>query len=48
MRLLLATVLLAFDLELCVESESWSHQRVYFFWEKLPLWVKLTPVNGTA
>lgn len=45
MRLLFATVLLTFDLELCPESKEWSDQKVYTLWEKKPLMCRLTPVK---
>ncbi len=44
MRLLLAFVLWNFDLTLCSESNEWSKQRCFTFWEKPPLYVKMTPV----
>lgn len=44
MRLLLSTVLLHFDLELCDESKMWKDQKVYTLWEKHPLMCKLTEV----
>ncbi|KAK5120491.1 hypothetical protein LTR85_006146 [Meristemomyces frigidus] len=43
MRLLLATIVLHFDLQLCEESLDWTDQRVYTLWEKKPLWCTLTP-----
>jgi hypothetical protein len=45
MRLLLATVMLTFDMKLCEESEDWSDQKIFFLWEKKPLMATLTPVN---
>ena len=45
MRLLLSTVLLHFDLELCKESAKWTEQRVYTLWEKPALMCKLTLVK---
>jgi hypothetical protein len=44
MRLVLASVLLHFDLELCDEAEDWLNQDVYILWDKKPLHVKLIPV----
>ncbi|KAG8623997.1 hypothetical protein KVT40_008973 [Elsinoe batatas] len=45
-RLLLASVLLSFDMELDPRSINWhGEQMVYNLWEKLPLWVKLRPVQ---
>lgn len=46
MRLLLATVMLYFDMELCAESKAWNDQKVYLLWEKKPLMVTLTPVKA--
>ncbi|KAK3116147.1 hypothetical protein LTR53_003820 [Teratosphaeriaceae sp. CCFEE 6253] len=45
MRLLLAAVVLSFDLELCDESRDWSDQRVFTLWEKKPLICRVTPVK---
>lgn len=42
MRLLLASTLLHFDLELCTESQDWSDQKTYTLWEKKPLICRLT------
>ncbi|CAK4032813.1 Isotrichodermin C-15 hydroxylase [Lecanosticta acicola] len=46
MRLLLTTVLLHFDLELCDESKDWTDQRIYTLWEKKPLMCRLTPAKA--
>jgi len=46
MRLLLATVMLYFDIELCEESRDWKDQNVFVLWEKKPLMVNLTPANA--
>ena len=46
MRILLATVLLHFDLQLCEESADWKDQKVYTLWQKLPLWCTLTPAKA--
>ncbi|CAG8977132.1 hypothetical protein HYALB_00003353 [Hymenoscyphus albidus] len=43
MRLVLARVLWAFDLELQPESKNWIDQRAFALWEKPPLMVKITP-----
>jgi len=40
---LAARVLYNFDMELCPESETWLDQRAFIFWNKGPLWVKVTP-----
>ncbi|KAK5167475.1 uncharacterized protein LTR77_007174 [Saxophila tyrrhenica] len=37
MRLLLATVLFQFDIQLSVESENWAEQSIYTLWQKKPL-----------
>lgn len=47
MRMILGCLISAFDMELCTESYGWSKERkVYTVWEKVPLMVRLTPVNG--
>jgi cytochrome P450 len=46
MRLILARVLWNFDLELCPESENWTEQKIFFLWEKLPLFLKLKKKRG--
>lgn len=38
-RLILATVVWHFDLELCEESRKWDQQKVFNLWEKGPLMV---------
>ena len=45
MRVLLVSVLLHFDLQLCDESHDWSDQKVYTLWEKKPLLCTLTPIS---
>lgn len=45
MKLVLATLVLNFDFELCEESKGWSEQRIYALWEKKPLLVRLKPVK---
>ncbi|PNS20350.1 Isotrichodermin C-15 hydroxylase [Sphaceloma murrayae] len=46
-RLLLASVLHHFDLELDPKSKDWhDDQLIYNLWEKVPLWVKLRPVKA--
>lgn len=40
-RLLLSSVLLNFDVQLCPESNEWIDQPVYILWEKTPLWVTI-------
>lgn len=44
MRLLMATMLFTFDLELCRESEGWIDQLSYALWIKGPLLVRAKPV----
>lgn len=46
MRLLLATVLFHFDIELRDESKSWAQQKVWTLWEKPPLWCKVRQVKA--
>jgi hypothetical protein len=46
MRLLLATVLLHFDVKICEESKDWSSQAVFSLWQKRPLLATLTPVGS--
>ncbi|KAL1623127.1 hypothetical protein SLS54_004613 [Diplodia seriata] len=45
MRLILASVLWNFDMELVSGQENWLDQKIYFVWKKHPLMVKLTPVK---
>ncbi|KAF2676351.1 benzoate 4-monooxygenase cytochrome P450 [Lentithecium fluviatile CBS 122367] len=45
MRLILASVLLNFDLELCEEAEGWPKQENFILWSKGPLMVRLKAVN---
>lgn len=44
MRIILARVVWAFDLELCEESKGWDRQEVWLLWEKGPLAVRLREV----
>ncbi|KAF6837166.1 cytochrome P450 [Colletotrichum plurivorum] len=44
-RLLLATMLLCFDMTLAEESRDWSRQRVYTLWEKPPLMCHVRPAR---
>ena len=44
-RLLLTMALWNFDLSLEAESKDWSNQRLFIFWEKKPLMVKLKAVR---
>jgi hypothetical protein len=43
MRLILASVLLHFDLELSAETGDWMDHPCFTLWEKGPLMVKLKP-----
>ncbi|KAF2711581.1 benzoate 4-monooxygenase cytochrome P450 [Pleomassaria siparia CBS 279.74] len=45
MRLVLASVIWNFDMQLCEESDTWADQKVYILWEKVPLMVRLQPVR---
>ncbi|KAF9637455.1 putative cytochrome p450 protein [Lasiodiplodia theobromae] len=45
MRLILASILWNFDMELVSGQENWIDQKIYLVWEKHPLMVKLTPVK---
>lgn len=42
MRIILARMILNFDLELCKESKGWAEQKIYNLWEKGPLNVRVT------
>lgn len=48
MRLLLTRLLWKFDVELLPESKGWIDQRVFLFWDKRPLQVKLTKVKRVS
>ncbi|EQB58913.1 cytochrome P450 [Colletotrichum gloeosporioides Cg-14] len=45
MRLILATLLFSYDLELCEESKDWTNQKAFALWIKKPLMVRATPVD---
>ncbi|KAF2791648.1 cytochrome P450 [Melanomma pulvis-pyrius CBS 109.77] len=45
MRIILATLLWHFDLELCPESSSWVDQKVWTLWSKPELWVMASPIR---
>ncbi|KAG9668571.1 benzoate 4-monooxygenase cytochrome P450, partial [Aureobasidium melanogenum] len=45
MRLLLTMTLLNFDISLEEESKNWANQKVFIFWDKKPLMVKLKAVR---
>ncbi|KAF2823032.1 cytochrome P450 [Ophiobolus disseminans] len=42
MRLILASLLLQFNIELCPEVGNWLHQKNFILWEKQPLLIKLS------
>ncbi|KAF1973408.1 cytochrome P450 ClCP1 [Bimuria novae-zelandiae CBS 107.79] len=46
MRLILASVILSFDMELCKEAEHWIQQKNYIVWEKPDMKVKIAPVTN--
>lgn len=47
MRLVLASIILSFDMELCEkETGNWSDQKNFILWMKPELVVKLTPVGN--
>lgn len=45
MRLVLARFALDFDFELQQDSENWGLQKLFTFWEKPPLMVKILPAE---
>ena len=45
MRLVLASVVLCFDMELCTEAKGWPQQKVFILWLKPELMVRLTPIG---
>jgi hypothetical protein len=45
MRLILASMLLHFDMKLSAETGDWMHQGCHFIWDKKPLLVKLSPAH---
>ena len=45
MRLLLASLILSFDIKLAVEAKDWIDQKVYVLWEKKPLMCALRSVS---
>jgi hypothetical protein len=47
MRLLMATIVLFFDLELDSSCEDWADQKIYTLWEKRPLICRLIPTAKT-
>lgn len=45
MRLMLASVVYHFDLELCNPGDDWLDQEMHILWDKKPLLVNLKPVH---
>jgi hypothetical protein len=45
MRLLLAALILSFDVELAAESKDWINQKIYVLWEKKPFMCALREVS---
>lgn len=45
MRLILATILFKFDLELCQESRDWAHQKSFALCIKNPLMIRAKPIG---
>ena len=45
MRLVLAKILYHFDLEEASNLDGWLDQKVWFVWQKKPLWLRLKPVR---
>lgn len=48
MRLMLAAVVLEFDMSLAEKSLEWADQKVFVVWEKDPLMMNLKPVKNTV
>lgn len=48
MRLLMTRLLWKFDLELLPESKGWIDQKVFLFWDKKALQVKLTEAKRVS
>lgn len=46
MRIIFATMIAKFDMELCEQSREWMPVKVYTLWEKKPMMVRLRPVEG--
>lgn len=47
MRVILARMVFNFDLRIAEESKGWmERQKIFLFWQKLPLNVHLTPVTA--
>lgn len=45
MRLILASVLLHFDVKLWDKTDEWLDQEMHILWQKKPLFVNLVPVS---
>ncbi|KAK4496144.1 hypothetical protein PRZ48_012123 [Zasmidium cellare] len=48
MRLLLAALILSFDIELTPDAKGWINQNIYVLWEKKPLMCLLTSVSKAS
>lgn len=49
MRLILARVIFNFDMEIAEDSKGWmERQKIFLFWKKGPLNVRLTPVPHSS
>ena len=46
MRLIMASVLLNYDIRLADESRDWNDQKSYLLWEKKPLICTLTAARS--
>jgi hypothetical protein len=46
MRLIMARLLLDFDLELVDPTQDWFDQKTFTLWEKLPLMIQLNPIRN--
>jgi hypothetical protein len=44
MRLILATVMFSFDMELCKDAEDWVQQKTHILWAKPAMMARLTSV----
>ena len=46
MRLILASVIMQFNLKLCDESQDWLEQKVFVLWSKKPLFCRIDARNS--
>jgi hypothetical protein len=42
MRIILARLLFNFDIEPTPQTGDWTDQKIWFLWDKKPLWLKLS------